>query len=312
MATILAAGSRRLTNIDARTVHRLVAVGSGLALTVVAAGLYTGASWATALWPWADVRMTYVFLASILAAAIAPSIWIGVTGELAALAPGALNTLLLNLMFAAVLGVRGLSHDEPKLLIAAAVNLAFVPMFIWLLRRAQAIPVKDTRPMPCVVTYMLWATCVILIVVGIPLLIQIDNIFPWGLSGWTSTMFGCIFLGAAGYFAYVARKPDWAFGAPPLVGFLAYDIVLFTAYRDFSFLRSSPNDGAGAYGSYGSYGSAAGGNDVNERSLAVYLVVLGVSALFAVFFLVISPATRLRVRSVGILLRAVPFAHRSA
>jgi hypothetical protein len=41
-----------------RDLHQIVAVASGLALTVVAAGLYAGASWATAFWPWADVRMT--------------------------------------------------------------------------------------------------------------------------------------------------------------------------------------------------------------------------------------------------------------
>jgi hypothetical protein len=96
-------------SLDTQHFHRIVAVGSGLALTVVAAGLYARASWATTLWPWPDVKMTYIFLASVLAAAIAPSIWIGITGEMAILAPGALNTLILNLMFAAYLAVIGLS-----------------------------------------------------------------------------------------------------------------------------------------------------------------------------------------------------------
>src|SRR5690349_10091487 len=137
---------------DPRYLHRTVAVLSGLALTVVAAGLYARVSWATALWPWPDVRLTYVFVASVLAAAIAPSIWIGVTGELAVLAPGALNTLILNLMFAAYLGGRGLRRDEPKLLIAAAVNLAVVPFFVSLLRRSRRLPVQDTRPMPRIAT----------------------------------------------------------------------------------------------------------------------------------------------------------------
>ncbi len=287
---------RMFSDIDARDVHRIVAVISGLALSVVGAGLYTRASWATALWPWPDVRMTYIFLASVLAAAIAPSLWIGITGEMAVLAPGALNTLLLNLMFAAYLGARGLRRDEPKLLLAAALNLAVVPIFVSLLRRSRAIPVKDTRPMPRVVAIALWTICAMLIVVGIPLLIQVENVFPWTLTPQTSTIFGCIFLGAAGYFAYVARQPYWVFGAAPILGFLAYDLVLFTPYWD---LLRQPSAGLSAsYGSYGSfydsYATTATGDGVNERSLAVYLAVIGVSALFAIMYHFINPATRLR------------------
>ncbi|MEA2594957.1 MAG: hypothetical protein QOF01_1426, partial [Thermomicrobiales bacterium] len=47
---------RMLSSIDARDAHRIVAVVSGLALSVVGIGLYAGASWATSLWPWPDVR----------------------------------------------------------------------------------------------------------------------------------------------------------------------------------------------------------------------------------------------------------------
>jgi hypothetical protein len=282
-----------------RYLHRTVAVVSGLALTVVAAGLYARASWATALWPWPDVRMTYIFLASVLAAAIAPSIWIGVTGELAVLAPGALNTLFLNLMFAAYLGARGLRRDEPKLLVAAAVNLAVVPFFVSLRRRSRAIPVKDTRPMPRLVTFAMWTICGLLVVVGIPLLIQVDNVFPWSLTPQTSTIFGCVFLGAAGYFAYVARRPYWVFGLAPLLGFFAYDLVLFTPYIDLLRRPAGGFSGSSAsYGGYyGSYGTTVTGNGVNEWSLAVYLAVIGVSAVFAAVFLFLNPATRLRVRS---------------
>jgi hypothetical protein len=295
-------------NLATRDLHRIVAVASGLALTVVAAGLYAGASWATALWPWSDVGMTYVFLAAVLASAIAPSIWIGITGEMAVLAPGALNTLILNLMFGAYLGFRGIDRGEPKLIIAAAVNLAFAPFFVSLLRRSRAIPVKDTRPMPRFVTVALWSFCAILVVVGIPLLIQIDNVFPWAISPQTSTIFGCVFLGAGGYFAYVARRPYWVFGLAPLLGFLGYDLVLLTKYTEFLRHPSAyidlfrgPSAGiTGSYGSYyGSYASAttAAGNGVNEQSLAVYLAVIGLSALFAAILLFVNPATRLRLRS---------------
>ena len=304
MMTIGVMRERALARFETRDLHRFASIVSGIGLTAVGAGLYTRASWATALWPWPDVRMTYIFLASVFAAAIAPSLWIGISGELAALAPGALNTLLLNLMFAVYLGARGLRRDEPKLLIAAAVNLAVIPIFVSLLKRSRAIPVRDLRPMPRVVTFAFWTICAMLIVVGLPLLVQVEHVFPWDLTPQTSTMFGCVFLGAAGYFAYVARKPYWAFGAPPLLGFLAYDLVLFTRY--IGLLRKPSADLSGSYGAYGSYGATASGNGVNEQSLAVYLAVLGLSALFAVFFLFVYPPTRLRLGSLAGLRRSVP------
>jgi hypothetical protein len=296
---------RTLAAMQRRVFHRIIVVASGLALMVIAAGLYARASWATALWPWPDVRMTYIFLASVLAAAIAPSIWVGVTGEFAVLARGALNSLLLNVMFAAYLGARGLRREEPKLLIAAAINLAVVPAFFSLLRRSRSVPVRDTRPMPRLVTFVLWTICGLLVVVSVPLLVQVENVFPWVLSPQTSTIFGCVFLGAAGYFAYVARQRYWVFGLAPLLGFLAYDLVLFTPYVDL--LRRPAGGLSGSYGAYGgyygSYATTAAGNGVNERSLAVYLAVLGVSALIAVFLLFVNPATRLRVGSLAELRR---------
>ncbi len=64
-------------------VIRFACIANGVAYFVVGAGLYVKAPWATSLWPWPDVGMSYVFLASIAAAIGAPSIWIGLTGEFA-------------------------------------------------------------------------------------------------------------------------------------------------------------------------------------------------------------------------------------
>lgn len=297
-------------NLETQDLHRIVAVGSGLALTVVAAGLFARASWATSLWPWPDVAMTYVVLASVLAAAILPSIWIGITGEMAVLAPGALNTLILNLMFGIYLGFRGIDHDDLKLVIVAAVNLAFVPFFVSLFRRSRNVPVSDARPMPRFVTYVLWAIFGILVIVGLPLLFQVDNVFPWDLSPQTSTIFGCVFLGASGYFFYVARRPYWIFGLAPLLGFLGYDIVLLAKYTDFfrhpsryiDIFSRSTSEMSVSYGAYASYGSQydssiAATTGVNELSLAVYLAVLVVSALFALVTLFVYGPTRIHIRS---------------
>lgn len=63
----------------------------GLASLVVSAGFYLQWSWATDLWPWPDSRLSYIFLASILAAVALPVIWIGLSGELGAAEAGGLD-----------------------------------------------------------------------------------------------------------------------------------------------------------------------------------------------------------------------------
>ena len=58
----------------------------GLIDLVLAAGFFFQQPWATALWPLPDTRLSYAFIAAILAGGAAPLIWIGLSGELAALA----------------------------------------------------------------------------------------------------------------------------------------------------------------------------------------------------------------------------------
>ncbi len=59
---------------------------AGLIHLVLAAGFFFQQAWATALWPLPDTPLSYAFIASILAGGGAPLIWIGLSGELAALA----------------------------------------------------------------------------------------------------------------------------------------------------------------------------------------------------------------------------------
>ena len=53
---------------------------------VLAAGFFFQQAWATAFWPLPDTPLSYAFIAAILAGGAAPLIWVGLSGEIAALA----------------------------------------------------------------------------------------------------------------------------------------------------------------------------------------------------------------------------------
>jgi hypothetical protein len=55
---------------------------------VATGGFYFQMPWATSLWPWPDGRLSYIFIASILAAIVVPVVWITLVGEWGAAAGG--------------------------------------------------------------------------------------------------------------------------------------------------------------------------------------------------------------------------------
>src|SRR5439155_24178061 len=62
-----------------------------LILFVLVSGFLAQVSWATDLWPWPAKPLSYIFIASILAAIAVPMLWIALTGEAAAIRAGALD-----------------------------------------------------------------------------------------------------------------------------------------------------------------------------------------------------------------------------
>jgi len=107
-------------------------------------------------------------------------------------------------------------------------------------------------------------------------------VFPWTLDPASATLFGCIFLGAAAFFANAVHSGRWAVAAPALWGFLVYDLVLFVPY-----VRLLTAGSAAADDIYGE------GQRVNLGSLTIYLCVLTASTLLALYAALLHPATRL-------------------
>ena len=281
-------GQRR--DIDARTVQ-LLRVGSAVAAVgwfVFAAALYVRADWAVALWPWPDVRMSFSFLASVAAAIGAPILWMAITGEIAGIAGGALDLAIASGGITGYLLLRIVRDGDDGLALTttffALFTLGNVVLFWW----SHALPVRDRRRMPVVVRGAFVVFALTLIAVGTAMALQVDHLFPWDLSPRSSTVFGWIFIGASAYFIYGVFRPMWTFASGTLWGFLAYDVVLFSPYIAMLF-KDEPASGFDPYG----YGvTASGGNGVNESSLVIYLIVLTVSSLLAIWTLALRRETR--------------------
>ena len=202
-------------------------VASGALSLLLALAFYLQWPPALSLWPWPGGRLSNVFLGSILAAAGAPVLWIGLSAEAAAIAGGALNFTLMyaGLALATLARLGDATARVPLLpfaLACAALSAICALLFLW----SRRLPFSDDRPAPRLVRVAFAAFAAILVPVGIALLLQAPAVFPWRLSAAESQAFGCIFLGAACSFGHALATPLWKNAQGPLLGFLAYDAVL--------------------------------------------------------------------------------------
>lgn len=255
---------------------RIGAVFGGIAALVLALGFFEGAHWAVDLWPWPDSRLSYIFIASILAAIALPVLWIGATGELAAIRAGALNlAIAYGGIFVYLLTLLG-DPGQPALGAYAVVfgvsTAAMIAMLAW----SRRIAWRDERETPGPLRASFAALALILVAAGTALVFDAD-IFPWELRSESSVAFGFIYLGAAAYFAYGYLEPRWSNAAGQLIGFLAYDIVLIGPFVD-------------------RFGEVSG---TELASLIVYTAILAYSAALAVYYLFVDEATQLQGSGAG-------------
>lgn len=221
-------------------------------------------------WPWPAGKLSNIFIASILAAAACPVIWIGFSGETRALAGGGID---FGVTYAAS-GVFALQRYSETRLIGAlvfgilALALAVLCFVIWFFTRRIAF--KDTRPIPLPVRFSFGFFAVVLLFVGGSLALQRPNIFPWQLSPENSTIYGWIFLGAMCYFLYALVHPVWGNARGQLIGFLAYDLVLIVPFiAHFQTVKAEL-----------------------LVNLAVYTAVVIFSGLLAIYYLFLHKSTR--------------------
>lgn len=258
----------RMSRDGARSyVYRGLLILAGVIALVIAIGFLFGWRPVVRAWPFLGYGLTPVFLASILAAIAAPNIWIGISGEFAALRGGAANLLVAAGGGAAY--CLSLSWGDPagRVQMFAVILLVVAMAGFILLIATQRVEWIDDRPTPLLVRIAFGIFSVGLIVVGGALGLGYD-VFPWPLDHETSVIYGLIFLGSALYFAYGLQRPVWGNAKGQLLGFLAYDLVLIIPFVRLWF-------------------------GVPTLSLAVYLAVIVGSAALAIWYLALSPRYRL-------------------
>lgn len=262
-------------------IMRYYLVAWGLGSFVLAVGFYFRVSWLEDFWPWSGggyygnvgdlTQLSFYFVSSVMAAIALPNVWLGLSGEFAAITGGALN---LGVAFTGITlyMLQDYNTSENNRLLTSAVVLGTgaitsVVLVLW----ARRLPYKDQRATPLPVRAAFGFFTIVLIIVGGMLVTKRPDTFPWTLRDEVSVVYGWIFLGAAVYFGYGVLVPKWHNACGQLLGFLAYDIVLILPFIDhFDVARGA-----------------------QRTSLILYTAVVVSSALLAVYYLFVYPRTRL-------------------
>jgi len=224
------------------------------------------------LWPFPGTTpLTFIFIASIFAAAAASTFWAAATENYGALAGIGLDYLtilapvaILSFRLGASGGASGMTNYGIVCVFGALFGLA---LFFWSVR----IPMDTRLPMPGLVRWSFVIFIIALLIVSTLLILQVPNIIPWKITPELSVVIGWMFMGAAAYFAYALIRPSWVNSAGQLWGFLAYDLVLIVP-----FLTRLPSVAP-----------------EQRNGQIVYLVVVIYSGLLALYYLIVNKSTRL-------------------
>jgi hypothetical protein len=215
--------------------------------------------------------MSFIFLASIFAAAAASTLWAVLAGESRGLTGIALDYLMILVPMSILVFQLAASGRSSSLMIFGVICVLGALFGLGLGLWSRRMPVHDTRPVPRLVRWSFGFFVIALIIAGGALVLKTPNILPWQVTTVSAVIYGWMFLGAAAYFGYGLLRPGWYNAAGQLVGFLAYDVVLI-----WPFLTQFPTI-----------------SDQARPSLIIYTLVVSLSALMAIFYLFINPTTRL-------------------
>jgi hypothetical protein len=228
----------------------------------------------TRLWPLPYTNaMSYTFIASIILAAAASTLWCVLSDELHALSGIALDYIVIFVPLTVIFFQLASRSTNSALPTFGAVCAAMVIFGTWLFWWSRRLPINDKRLVPPLVRRSFAFFVIALIIAGSQLVMRNPNIMPWSISADSRMIYGWMFLGAAAYFAYGAIRPGWWNAGGQLAGFLAYDVVLIIPFLQ----RLSTID-----------------PDL-RINLIVYIGVLTYSGLLAIYYLFINPQTRIAI-----------------
>jgi hypothetical protein len=237
---------------------------------VFVAGYIFRLPFAVNIWPLRYTSdMSFTLVASVFAAAVLSTAWSAGTGDDGALAGISLDYAIIFLpMGVYAFQIAGRSEALLAFGVACLIGGAFgVGMFLWSAR----IPIRDPRPQPRLVRWSFAIFFIALILFGGMMVLKVPNVLPWRVTSESLVVYGWIFIGAAGYFAYGLLRPSWHNSAGQLLGFLGYDLVLVVP-----FLMRLPTV-----------------EPQFRLGLIFYTIVVLYSGGLAIYYLFVNPATRL-------------------
>ncbi len=213
----------------------------------------------------------HMFLASITASIGASLLWIGFSGELGAVAGGAIDLTVFygGLTIFQLLSAR---HGSQHLLAGVLLCLVALIVSLGIFLHFRRYPIEDSRLMPLPIRVSFGVFTMVLILVGSALLLQVPNVFAWTLNPFSAALIGCFFLGSSCYFLYGLFFPRWHHACGQLWSFLAYDSVLIVPFL-FHFATVRPTQ---------------------LPSLIVNTIILVYSGTLALYYLLIKKETRSR------------------
>ncbi len=253
---------------------KITLIFAGMIHLVLAAGFFFQQSWATSLWPVPDTRLSYAFIAAILAGGGAPLLWIGFSEERAALAGYGLS---FGIMYAGM-GISALwfyLRNQNVSLALFALEMGVLAVLGGILFARMRHSAHSTQPTPPIVLYTFAVEVLVLAGAGILLILKVPNTLPWNLSPESSVLYGWVFIGLAFYYLYAIMNRQWIHALGPLLGFLAYDLVLFSPlFARFGNLQPE-----------------------HVRGQVAASVIIIFSGLLGIYYLFVNPATRLWARA---------------
>lgn len=223
------------------------------------------------LWPlpYSDAT-NLIFIGSIFLAAAASTAWCLLAREDGALAGVALDYVVIltpTLIYSLQLSAERTSPKLVNFIVAVAVGVVFgTLLFLWAVRQ----PIHPAPPVPLLVRGAFAVFVIALIIAGAQLVRQTPGVLPWQTTPASVVLYGWMFIGAAAYFAYGFLRPSWRNAGGQLAGFLAYDVVLLLPLL-------------------GLLGTIAPARMTN---LWIYIVVVTLSGVLAIYYLFIHPTTR--------------------
>lgn len=246
----------------------------GVVQFVLAAGFFFQQLWAKALWPLPDTPLSYAFIAAILAGGGAPLIWIGLSEAFGALAGYGFSFCIMY----AGMGLASLwffIRDQRPSFAWFALAMGVLAVFFGSLFFRTRYSRSNSQQTPRLVRIAFTIEVLILAGAGILLLLKVPNTLPWNISPESSVLYGWVFLGLSFYYLYAILRPQWIHALGPLLGFLVYDLVLFSQlFARFGNLQPE-----------------------HVRGQVAVAIIIVISAALGIYYLFINPGTRLETGS---------------